>query len=27
MFDATTRTVLQHYTANPPPTEDHWYGP
>jgi hypothetical protein len=27
MFDAVTRTVLQHYTANPPATEDSWYGP
>ena len=27
MFDIVTRTVLQHYTVNPPSTEDHWYGP
>ena len=26
-FDILTRTVLQHYTTNPPPTEDLWYGP
>jgi hypothetical protein len=26
MFDAVTRTVLQHYTTNPPSTEDSWYG-
>jgi hypothetical protein len=27
MFDIVTRTILQHYTINPPSTEDHWYGP
>ena len=27
MFDIVTRTVLQHFTVNPPPTEDLWYGP
>ena len=26
-FDLTTRTLLEHYTANPPRTEDVWYGP
>jgi len=26
-FDITTRSVLEYYTAHPPPTEDAWYGP
>jgi hypothetical protein len=26
-FDATTQTLLEYYTANPPTTEDVWYGP
>lgn len=26
-FDTTTRSVLEYYTAHPPPTEDAWYGP
>ncbi|KAF7785101.1 hypothetical protein Agabi119p4_1266 [Agaricus bisporus var. burnettii] len=27
MFDLVTRSVLGHYTTNPPSSEDHWYGP
>ena len=27
VFDLVIRTVLQHYTENPPATEDVWYGP
>ncbi|KAJ7803568.1 hypothetical protein B0H14DRAFT_2887395 [Mycena olivaceomarginata] len=26
-FSQSTIAVLQHYTANPPSTEDKWYGP
>ena len=26
-FGVTTRSVLEYYTAHPPPTEDAWYGP
>jgi len=26
-FDVLTRTILEHYTAHPPTTEDVWYGP
>ena len=26
-LDAITRTILEHYTAQPPRTEDAWYGP
>lgn len=26
-LDLVTRTVLEHYTKNPPATEDVWYGP
>ncbi|OBZ67868.1 hypothetical protein A0H81_12277 [Grifola frondosa] len=26
-FDIIVRTVLEHYTAYPPTTEDAWYGP
>ena len=26
-FDITTRTMLEHYTAHPPATDDAWYGP
>lgn len=26
-FDIATRTLLEHYTIHPPPSEDMWYGP
>ena len=26
-FDAVTRAVLEHFTTEPPRTEDAWYGP
>ena len=27
LLDAVTRAILEHYTAQPPRTEDAWYGP